>query len=233
VIDDLHRIPVALVRRRCGAHPTDPSRSPAPSNVTVPSRSFFETQCASLREALTRSARDGCGTRTDHRKGAAVSLKCGLFQDNRDNGSVLGSPRRTADERGSLRMRLPATVSLGPICLRTSGGYRRCDCGVFGVGRRAVRVVYRLVAVPRDAHAGANCEQFGNQWPAPAGHTAREHRRWQRLGCCRYPSPFVPCWANWLPPPSSRYTRRGRRVLAAHRERRPLALYRPRCPRVG
>jgi hypothetical protein len=37
VIDDLHRVAVALVRRRCGAHPSDLSRSPMLTNVTVPS----------------------------------------------------------------------------------------------------------------------------------------------------------------------------------------------------
>src|SRR5271166_523030 len=36
VIDDLHRIAVALVRRRSGAHPTDFPRSPTLTNVTVP-----------------------------------------------------------------------------------------------------------------------------------------------------------------------------------------------------
>src|SRR5271156_2028561 len=36
MVDDLHRIPVTLVRRRCGAHPTDPPRSPTQINVTVP-----------------------------------------------------------------------------------------------------------------------------------------------------------------------------------------------------
>src|SRR5271163_2942746 len=36
VIDDLQRVAVALVRRRCGAHPRDLSRSPMLTNVTVP-----------------------------------------------------------------------------------------------------------------------------------------------------------------------------------------------------
>src|ERR1700748_3510387 len=36
VIDDLQRVAVALVRRRCGAHPSDLSRSPMLTNVTVP-----------------------------------------------------------------------------------------------------------------------------------------------------------------------------------------------------
>src|SRR6202453_3496761 len=36
VVDDLDRVAVALVRRRCGAHPTDPPRSPTLTNVTVP-----------------------------------------------------------------------------------------------------------------------------------------------------------------------------------------------------
>src|SRR5271163_418296 len=36
LINDLHRIPVALVPRRGDAHPTDLSRSPALTNVTVP-----------------------------------------------------------------------------------------------------------------------------------------------------------------------------------------------------
>src|SRR6185295_16997894 len=37
MVDDLDRVAVALVRRRCGAHPTDPSRAPTITNVTVPS----------------------------------------------------------------------------------------------------------------------------------------------------------------------------------------------------
>ena len=37
MVDDLDRVAVALVRRRCGAHPTDPSRAPTLTNVTVPS----------------------------------------------------------------------------------------------------------------------------------------------------------------------------------------------------
>ena len=36
MVDDLDRVAVALVRRRCGAHPTDPSRAPTLTNVTVP-----------------------------------------------------------------------------------------------------------------------------------------------------------------------------------------------------
>src|SRR6478736_8178703 len=36
MVDDLDRVAVALVRRRCGAHPTDPSRAPPLTNVTVP-----------------------------------------------------------------------------------------------------------------------------------------------------------------------------------------------------
>src|SRR5215475_8668021 len=36
MVDDLDRIAVALVRRRCGAHPTDPCRAPTLTNVTVP-----------------------------------------------------------------------------------------------------------------------------------------------------------------------------------------------------
>jgi hypothetical protein len=38
MVDDLDRVAVALVRCRCGAHPTDPSRAPTLTNVTVPSR---------------------------------------------------------------------------------------------------------------------------------------------------------------------------------------------------
>jgi CoA-transferase family III len=38
VVDDLDRVAVALVRRRCGAHPGDLSRSPMLTNVTVPIR---------------------------------------------------------------------------------------------------------------------------------------------------------------------------------------------------
>jgi len=36
VVDDLDRVAVALVRRRCGGHPTNPPRSPTLTNVTVP-----------------------------------------------------------------------------------------------------------------------------------------------------------------------------------------------------
>ena len=39
---------VALVRRRCGAHPTDPSRAPTLTNVTVPSRCLFGNASALL-----------------------------------------------------------------------------------------------------------------------------------------------------------------------------------------
>src|SRR5271157_260702 len=38
VVDDLDRVAVAFIRRRCG-HPTDPPRSPTLTNVTVPPRS--------------------------------------------------------------------------------------------------------------------------------------------------------------------------------------------------
>src|SRR5262245_29075187 len=38
MVDDLDRVAVAQVRRRCGAHPTDPSRAPTLTNVTVPSK---------------------------------------------------------------------------------------------------------------------------------------------------------------------------------------------------
>jgi hypothetical protein len=37
VVDDLDRVAVALLRRRRGAHPTNPPRSPTLTNVTVPS----------------------------------------------------------------------------------------------------------------------------------------------------------------------------------------------------
>ena len=36
VVDDLDRVAVAPVRRRCGGHPTNPPRSPTLTNVTVP-----------------------------------------------------------------------------------------------------------------------------------------------------------------------------------------------------
>jgi hypothetical protein len=36
VVDDLNRVAVALLRRRCGAHPTNPPRSATLTNVTVP-----------------------------------------------------------------------------------------------------------------------------------------------------------------------------------------------------
>src|ERR1700739_3868645 len=36
VVDDLDRVAVALVRRRCGGHPTNTPRPPTPTNVTVP-----------------------------------------------------------------------------------------------------------------------------------------------------------------------------------------------------
>jgi hypothetical protein len=36
VVDDLDRVAVALVRRRCVGHPTNPPRSPTLTNVTVP-----------------------------------------------------------------------------------------------------------------------------------------------------------------------------------------------------
>ena len=39
VVDDLDRVAVALVRRRCGGHPTNPPRSPTLTNVTVPTAS--------------------------------------------------------------------------------------------------------------------------------------------------------------------------------------------------
>src|SRR6476646_7481627 len=38
MVDDLDRVAVALVRRRCGAHPTDPSRTPTLTNVTAPTK---------------------------------------------------------------------------------------------------------------------------------------------------------------------------------------------------
>ena len=37
VVDDLNRVAAALLRRRCGAHPTNPPSSPTLTNVTVPS----------------------------------------------------------------------------------------------------------------------------------------------------------------------------------------------------
>jgi len=43
VVDDLHRVAVTLIRWRCGAHPTDPPRSPALTNVTVPSRQTIDS----------------------------------------------------------------------------------------------------------------------------------------------------------------------------------------------
>jgi hypothetical protein len=65
-------------------------------------------------------------------------------------------------------------VTFGPICVWTSSGYRRCDCGLFGVGSRAVCVVYRLVSVPRDSHAGANRKQLAIIGLLPPG-TLREN----------------------------------------------------------
>ena len=55
VVDDLDRVAVALIRRRCGAHPTDPPSSPTLTNVTVPSQRSFglshagEATCADPR----------------------------------------------------------------------------------------------------------------------------------------------------------------------------------------
>src|SRR5271156_6659891 len=48
MVDDLHRIPVTLVRRRCGAHPTDPPRSPTQINVTVPSSASIGAEFRSV-----------------------------------------------------------------------------------------------------------------------------------------------------------------------------------------
>ena len=42
VVDDLDRVAVALVRRRCSGHPTNPPRSPTLTNVTVPERHMIE-----------------------------------------------------------------------------------------------------------------------------------------------------------------------------------------------
>ena len=42
MVDDLDRVAVALLRRRCGAHPTDPSRAPTLTNaVSTPHLAAF------------------------------------------------------------------------------------------------------------------------------------------------------------------------------------------------
>jgi hypothetical protein len=49
---------------------------------------------------------------------------------------------------------------LGLIGKVTSFGYRRCECGLSGICRRAVSVVYRLVTIPSDPYARADGEQL-------------------------------------------------------------------------
>ena len=57
MVDDLDRVAVALVRRRCGPHPTDRSRSPTLTNVTVPVRGLSTRDVeAMLVEALGEAA---------------------------------------------------------------------------------------------------------------------------------------------------------------------------------
>ena len=58
VVDDLDRVAVARVRRRCGGYPTNPPRSPTLTNVTVPrcGRSSRPRQIASRQQISTPSA---------------------------------------------------------------------------------------------------------------------------------------------------------------------------------
>ena len=86
--------------------------------------------------------------------------------------SARRSIRRRAEAR--LRVRVPATARLGLIGKRTSSGYRRCECGISGICRGAVSVVYRLVTIPRDPYARADCEQLAIIGLLPRG-TLREN----------------------------------------------------------
>ena len=56
LVDDLDRVAVALVRRRCGAHPTNPPRSPTLTNVTVPGCDMCGSAAAPETEPWSTSA---------------------------------------------------------------------------------------------------------------------------------------------------------------------------------
>src|ERR1700758_370233 len=73
VVDDLDRVAVALVRRRCGGHPTNPPRSPTPTNVTVPRSCWSARAAISARRRRSASSAASQARRTRTANHAAAT----------------------------------------------------------------------------------------------------------------------------------------------------------------